>query len=247
MGTFADATLEGLDVSLLENDDLRPRKRSRRETTPMGSFVHSGQINDASDPPPDNELSITSNFPDFAISNSFEEPPEDFSESCSQQLQSLVAQLAAEDRTPFNFSFPRVPPTGHRNETITVTFPYPDPPQSPSPVSSAIIAGGRSRGAKKKFRSLGAPPPRPVPVAGSSSGTVEHPSQPALQAQERRQMNSNMAAYLRATSDRVAPNFGVETEVPSTQRTMYGTELDANRRFGDFGSHGVGSEHWPAF
>ena len=68
----------------------------------------------------------------------------------------------------------------------------------------------------------------------------------ALQGSSSKRVSSNeVAASLGLTAHRAASDLA--TEAPIIRRTMYGTELDGDTRFGDFGVEGVASgSFWPA-
>ncbi|KAF5390217.1 hypothetical protein D9757_002804 [Collybiopsis confluens] len=134
-------------------------------------------------------------------------------------------QGAAENATPFSFNFLPVPPTPGYS---LGAYPYPQHPQSPTPIreqsSGTPVAHNRDR--TDMFQAFGLPPPtRP-----------RSRLEPALRSQE-----VEMGAYINPSAfDN--DNEGATRSDDSSgtiKRTMYGTELEANTRFGDFGLEGV--------
>ncbi|KAG2159998.1 uncharacterized protein EDB93DRAFT_1112868 [Suillus bovinus] len=138
--------------------------------------------------------------------------------------------------TPARFTFP----------TAMGTFPHPEPPTSPSPANNVDrprsrqseqvgIFGHRrgSSGTTGRSRSRG-------PTGGQESGL--NPSMWAGGMQ--RQPSSNeVASGLGLTVLRTAATEE-GTPVPPARRTMYGTELEGDTRFGDFGVEGVATGFW---
>ncbi|KAL0951019.1 hypothetical protein HGRIS_007760 [Hohenbuehelia grisea] len=177
------------------------------------------------DPPPPNIP-----LPDFF------EPPSP-SESGPARLRHGTSSTAnaSENQHPFSFSFlpftastpARAP--GTAQSLFLPTLAYPEVPQSPTPGPPRATNAG-------PFTSFGLPLPgrpasgagRPQPDAGLSAfvnpaalGGSSRPgsTEPSTQAQGSR---------------------GATAEPPA-KRTMYGTELEGDTRFGDFGVEGVAS------
>jgi hypothetical protein len=152
---------------------------------------------------------------------------------------------AAENQNPFNFAF--LPLSGGGNGFMA-SFPYPEPPQSPSPAGNA----------NELFAGFGIPArPRSGAAAASGSGAEGGFVNPALlsrtasdrEREEKREREGptshEVAAGLGLTVVRTSASTppGVVNH-PPVKRTMYGTELDGDSRFGDFGVEGVASGFW---
>jgi hypothetical protein len=114
-------------------------------------------------------------------------------------------------------------------------FPYPEAPTSPSPA-----------GVERAFQPFAMPPVRPRSGAnqsrpgsrqeGDGSGTI-NPA--ALTGRQQDSSSNDVAAGLGST------RMGESTATAGpAKRTMYGTELDGDTRFGDFGMEGVATGFW---
>jgi hypothetical protein len=150
---------------------------------------------------------------------------------------------AVENQNPFNFAF--LPLSGGGNGYMA-SFPYPEPPQSPSPAGNA----------NELFSGFGIPA-RSRSGAASGSGAEGGFVNPALltrtasdrEREEKREREGptshEIAAGLGLTVVRTSASTppGVQNH-PPIKRTMYGTELDGDSRFGDFGVEGVASGFW---
>ncbi|KAI6007447.1 hypothetical protein EDD15DRAFT_2211387 [Pisolithus albus] len=120
-------------------------------------------------------------------------------------------------------------------------FPLPQPPTSPSPANNADRCQMEGFGSSTL----------PQATSRSSSGRgVSGDSQAHVEA-------SGSAGVQRVpSSNEVATGLGLTviktsaadpgTPAPPAKRTMYGTELEADTRFGDFGVEGVASGFWAA-
>lgn len=125
---------------------------------------------------------------------------------------------------------------GTGNESYMRPIPFPDAPQSPSPAGHTIgFMNQLDPTRTDPFKEFGFPSPqRPSRVASSSSDRAEG---------QRKEVTSNqVAAGLGLTMVRTGSPAFVES-TPS-RRTMYGTELEGDSRFGDFGVEGIGSGFW---
>ncbi|KAJ3811407.1 hypothetical protein F5876DRAFT_39717 [Lentinula aff. lateritia] len=146
-------------------------------------------------------------------------------------------QDASENLPPFSFSFLPVPPTpGVGNPYPMPSFLYPEPPQSPTPVRdsnpTAFISNNRNR--TDVFQAFGLPPPtRP-------RSRLEPALRTSSQDSEMGQY-LNPAAFDNREGDESAPRS--EDSSDAMKRTMYGTELEVETRFGDFGLEGVASDY----
>ncbi|KAJ2928870.1 hypothetical protein H1R20_g8279, partial [Candolleomyces eurysporus] len=131
---------------------------------------------------------------------------------------------------PFDFSF--YPNT---NDSY---MPFPEPPQSPSPAGNTVGYLSQLQDDRTDaFKEFGFPSPKRPRL--SSSG--DHSRRHSLGKQ--RDVSSNdVAASLGLAMVRTgSPSI---PEGPPSKMTMYGTELDGETRFGDFGVEGVASGFW---
>ncbi|KAJ3798803.1 hypothetical protein GGU11DRAFT_556649 [Lentinula aff. detonsa] len=142
-------------------------------------------------------------------------------------------QDASENMPPFSFSFLPVPPTPGAGDPYSLpSFPYPEPPQSPTPVRDGHPTGfiGHNRDRTDMFHAFGLPPPtRP-----------RSRLEPTFRSQD-----VEMGQFLDpAAFDTREGADTSHSEDPSDamKRTMYGTELEADTRFGDFGLESVATD-----
>jgi hypothetical protein len=154
----------------------------------------------------------------------------------------------AESQNPFQFDFlPTSTPAHTIFPTARGTFPHPEPPTSPSPANNPDRPGSRQSG---RFGILGhhrgssGTTGRGTSGSSTSGGQEGGGNPPSWIGGLQRQPSSNEVAsglgltVLRTT----ATEDG--TPIPPGVRTMYGTELDGDTRFGDFGVEGVASGFW---
>lgn len=138
--------------------------------------------------------------------------------------------------TPARFTFP----------TAMGTFPHPEPPTSPSPAnnvdrprsrqSERLGIFGHRRGSSGTTGRSG---------SGGSTGGQESGINPSMWAggMQRQPSSNEVASGLGLTILRTAATEE-GTPVPPARRTMYGTELEGDTRFGDFGVEGVATGFW---
>ncbi|KAG2129899.1 hypothetical protein DEU56DRAFT_816095 [Suillus clintonianus] len=138
--------------------------------------------------------------------------------------------------TPARFTFP----------TAMGTFPHPEPPTSPSPANNVdrprsrqsehFGIFGHHRGSSGTTARSG---------SGGPTGGQESGVNPSMRAgtMQRQPSSNEVASGLGLTVLRTAATEE-GTPVPPARRTMYGTELDSDTRFGDFGVEGVASGFW---
>ena len=139
---------------------------------------------------------------------------------------------ASENQNPFGFNFlPMTSTPMHPIYPMPQNFPYPEAPTSPSPVGNdrAFQFGMHT----SRPRSGAHPGSRPE---GEGTGTVD-PT--ALTGRQPESSSADVAAGLAMTAV-----HGVQGAAAPSKRTMYGTELDVDSRFGDFGFEGVASGFW---
>jgi len=142
---------------------------------------------------------------------------------------------ASENQNPFGLNFLPISSTPmHPMYPLAMPgFPFPEPPTSPSPA-----------GIDRTFQPFGMPPSRPRSGAnnsrpgsrqgGDGSGTV-NPA--ALTGNHQESSSNNVHTTLGLTT---APIRMGESSITGSKRTMYGTELESDTRFGDFGMEKVG-------
>ncbi len=125
-------------------------------------------------------------------------------------------------------------------------FPYPEPPQSPTPGSSGIGRNEPDQNDEKQsdmFQSLGLPPlDRPAPHMPSTI----NPSALTTRRDTDISIGRSATFGLRMipSSSSVTPmELDAEEALPK-RVTMYGTELDGDTRFGDFGFEGIATGFW---
>jgi hypothetical protein len=180
------------------------------------------------DPPPP-----TNHLPDF-----FAPSPDHANNNSNSGTQTSTAH-AAENQNPFGFSFMSSTPMHTMYPLTMPNFPYPEAPTSPSPA-----------GVERTFQPFGMPSTRPRSGAnhsrsgfrqeGDGSGTI-NPA--ALSGREHDPSSNDIAAGLGLTA--VPSRMGESsTAAGPVKRTMYGTELEGDTRFGDFGIEGVATGFW---
>ncbi|EIW86590.1 hypothetical protein CONPUDRAFT_161311 [Coniophora puteana RWD-64-598 SS2] len=143
----------------------------------------------------------------------------------------------------YNFNFlPTATPAPNSLPLAMGTFPYPEPPTSPSPAdrpnsrTSQRFTFGIGRGSTGRTQP---PTSAPSEVAGAGSGTVDPAS---LRSIRRQPSSSEIGAGFGLTN--LATGDADMDDMPAVNRTMFGTELEGDTRFGDFGVDGVASGFW---
>jgi len=119
-------------------------------------------------------------------------------------------------------------------------FPYPEAPTSPSPT-----------GVERAFQPFAMPPTRPRSGAntsrpgsrqeGDGNGTI-NPA--ALTGRQQDPSSNDVASGLGMTAVPVRMGESSGAAAGLVKRTMYGTELEGDTRFGDFGIEGVATGFW---
>ncbi|KAH7915410.1 hypothetical protein BJ138DRAFT_1142020 [Hygrophoropsis aurantiaca] len=220
----------------------------------------------------DDQQSMPARLPNFTIfsgpdehSTSFIDPPPpttslpDFYGPPSPPMMSAPATStanASENQHPFTFSFLPISSTpAHNVYPLSMgSFPVPEPPTSPSPANNVERPGSRHSHSYNPFG---------VPRSGSESSTrvVSGGSGSAGQAEASGSGEANLASLGRGrppqrepSSNEVASGLGLTAirtgaaesspDAAPAKRTMYGTELEDDTRFGDFGVEGVASGFW---
>ncbi|KAJ7070902.1 hypothetical protein C8F01DRAFT_1226149 [Mycena amicta] len=248
-GIIEDGDQDGLTEEELANAVLRPTKKRMKmdeeeddELSQAGvqsgsAFtVYSGEEEPYVDPPPP-----TQHLPEFYGPSS--------SPNTSGSGRQTSTQNESENRHPFTFAFLPISSTPADAAFNMPNFPYPEAPTSPSPAGSSSINPSllRNQGERTDiFQSFGLPAPtRPrsrITSASVSRSMSNHAaSRPGPETASQPQRPSNPED---------APSFGFGDALPDLDpqsaltRTMYGTELDVDARFGDFGLQGVASGFW---
>ncbi|KAJ3895049.1 hypothetical protein GG344DRAFT_73454 [Lentinula edodes] len=221
LGAGPDA--DGEDNSLKSPEENGEAPRGSSFTVFSGPELDDSYV----DPPPP-----TTPLPAFYTAST---PPNNIAGPSRPRVTST--QDASENMPPFSFSFLPVPPTpGAGNPYSMPGFSYPEPPQSPTPVRDSNPTGFSSsnRNRTDVFQAFGLPPPtRP-----------RSRLEPALRTSNQ---DAEMGQYLNpaAFDNREGGESTARPEDSSDamKRTMYGTELEVETRFGDFGLEGVASDY----
>jgi len=176
----------------------------------------------------------------------------------------LRTSQAVENQHPFTFAFadaaqPSTPAAGGilpdpSSSPVLSNLPYPARPHSPSPVPIPHRVVAR-RPQSEAYRPFGIPPD------SGNSATDGSAIDPASILRTPPRPSSDMPSpdsdsidiRQRASSNDVGVGLGMtpvpvrldDTPIASVRRTMYGTELEGDTRFGDFGVEGVATGFWP--
>ena len=180
----------------------------------------------------------------------------------------LRPSQAVDNQHPFTFAFadaaqPSTPAAGGilpdpANSPVLNNLPYPERPHSPSPAPIPHRAAVARRPQSEAYRPFGIPPESGI-LPGSSV-TDESTIDPASILRTPPRPSSDMSSpdsdpidiRRRASSNDIGVGLGMtsvpvradDTPVASMRRTMYGTELEGDTRFGDFGVEGVATGFW---
>ena len=252
---YVDAELAS---SVVGPDKKRPRMNNDNTGSPAGLeniqqtasssdhgvpaftiFTDSDEPSDYLDP-----LPPTDHLPEFF-------PHSPSSASLAQETKSTTATTNATENQQHNFNFSFLPISSTPvNAMYNMSgFPYPEPPQSPSPASANLTLLGRHAEERTDiFKEFGFPSPTRVSRSHQEErGGFVNPAALTQQGSSGRQreISSNeVAAGLGLTAVRTLPTSETASgfEDHPIKRTMYGTEEDT--RFGDFGVEGVASGFW---
>ncbi|TFK41028.1 hypothetical protein BDQ12DRAFT_710878 [Crucibulum laeve] len=196
-----------------------------------------------------------SHLPDFFAPPS---PPAASPFPVASRAQTTSAS-ASENQQPFTFSFLPMTSTP-ANEIFMPSFPYPEPPQSPSPAGSSTAPFPNHAQDERTdiFKSFGFPSPtRSSRLSGASASGSQSQQQefinPAALA-NRPEASTSRSKEREVSSNEIAAGLGLSilptaepdnnTDALPMKRTMYGTELEGDTRFGDFGVTGVATGFW---
>lgn len=199
--------------------------------------------------PGPSQPSARTGFPIFGDPDYVEMPPPtdsllDFFAPPSPPLMSVPTTVGAPPDA-FRFGFlPTSTPARFTFPTAMGTFPHPEPPTSPSPANN--VDRPRSRQSERlgifghRRGSSGT-----TGRSGGSTGGQESGINPSMWAggMQRQPSSNEVASGLGLTILRTAATEE-GTPVPPARRTMYGTELEGDTRFGDFGVEGVATGFW---
>jgi len=182
----------------------------------------------------------------------------------------LNPSQAEGNQPPFSFAFPGVAQPGGTSTPVPAgpfpdrssspalsTLPYPERPHSPSPAPIPHRAVATRSSQSDAYRPFGFLPESRNPGSSATHGSVIDPSSllrtPPHPSNDMPSLDSDSTdGRRRATSNDVGAGLGM-TSVPSrveetpaalVRRTMYGTELEGDTRFGDFGVEGVATGFW---
>ncbi|KDR85126.1 hypothetical protein GALMADRAFT_233763 [Galerina marginata CBS 339.88] len=238
---------------LLDPEDDEPQidsSSSNRVVPTFTVFRSSEEPSDFIDPPPP-----TDHLPDF-----FQEefPPNSNPRGTRSTSGVPTSSANAVENQPHPFGFSFLPTSSVLQSSMYMpSFPYPEPPQSPSPAgpSTGTFLGRHHDERTDIFKSFGLP--SPLRSTSRRYGSLQEDRggfvNPAALSQEtssrQREPSSNdVAAGLGLTAVRTASSSETTSELiadaPTSKRTMYGTELESDTRFGDFGVEGVASGFW---
>jgi len=205
--------------------------------------------------------------PSFTVFSGPEEPPEDYLDpppptthlpeffgppsSLDTSRPARSTANASENHNPFTFSF--VPTTSTPANPLynMPSFPYPEAPQSPSPAGPSIAAGfSRQPGERRPHHDLFQSfigPRRPESAAASGSSLQDAPGafiNPAALTRPSRPPEVSSNEFAAGLGLGAVKESGAEQAASTAKKTMYGTELDGDTRFGDFGVEGVATGFW---
>ncbi|KAF9474470.1 hypothetical protein BDN70DRAFT_884778 [Pholiota conissans] len=144
----------------------------------------------------------------------------------------------------FNFGY--LPMSSTPQDAIYMpSFPYPEP-RSPTPSGSGLAPFmGRQDDRLDPFRSFGFPSPiRPTRNYGALIQDDRGVNPAALtQGSSSKQREPSATTDTRVPLSSDSAPLGGEPPLTS-KRTMYGTELEGDTRFGDFGLEGMATSYW---
>ncbi|KAJ3571578.1 hypothetical protein NP233_g3658 [Leucocoprinus birnbaumii] len=186
-------------------------------------------------PPPNNRL------PDYYISRS------NGPQGSPGQGRPTSSANAPENQHPFNFSL--LPEPSTPGPTLFLpAFPYPEPPQSPTPAGTSLAGGLSSKNDRSDvFKTFGLPPPdRAGRLPPGSTSNAADPAMLSRSTGKHHQPSKedSPTAFGLAPSTSADPDRSSEKLSPGVKKTMYGTELEGDTRFGDFGVEGVAMGFW---
>lgn len=175
------------------------------------------------------------------------------------QSRSRAGSLqTTENQHPFTFAFPGVTqspvtvtpaPTGPLADPSTLpvlgSLPYPEQPHSPSPAPIPYRVAARPA-QSESYRPFGFPSEsrNPLGSPGPHGSTIDLLRTPPRQSPD---IPSPEPDSINGRQRASSTGLGVlvdDTPAAPVRRTMYGTELEGDTRFGDFGVEGVATSFW---
>lgn len=182
----------------------------------------------------------------------------------------LNPSQAVDSQQPFTFAFPGVTQPGATSTPVPAgplpdpssspalsTLPYPERPHSPSPAPMphrTVVTRSSQSEAYRPFGFL--PESRNPPGSSAAHGSAIDPASflrtPPHPSHDMSLDSDSTDGRRRASSNDVGAGLGMtsvptrveETPAALVRRTMYGTELEGDTRFGDFGIEGVATGFW---
>jgi hypothetical protein len=178
---------------------------------------------------------------------------------------------AEETQHPFSFAFPGVAPPPVASTPVPTAplpnpssspslsaIPYPERPHSPSPAPVPHRAVVTRPTQSEAYRPFGFPPEsRSLTGSSATHGSAIDPASllrtPPQSSHELLGLDSDQIdGRRRASSNDIGAGLGMtslparveDTPAAIVRRTMYGTELEGDTRFGDFGVEGVAAGFW---
>jgi hypothetical protein len=190
----------------------------------------------------------------------FDNPPNLHADSQLRPSQSV------ENQHPFTFTFAGATqlstpaPAGTlpdpSSSPVLSTLPYPERPHSPSPAPIPRTVAPR-RPQSEAYRPFGLPPESGhLPGSSVTDGSAIDPAlilrTPPRPSEVPSPDSDPQESHQRASSNDAGVELGMspvpvrvdDSPVVSVRRTMYGTELEGDTRFGDFGVEGVATGFW---
>lgn len=238
----AKIQIEGAkDLQVVTVSQTSDDEAETSSTKPPSAFeVYRGS--EGPEPPPP-----TNHLPEIFVADSLSDSTSNPRGSRTSSAVPTSSANASENQ-PFNFAFAPISLTP-QNSMFMSTFPYPEPPQSPSPPGRSLPTFTARRHEERTdiFKEFGFPSPVRS-MRNTASNNEERGINPAaLQGMSptRRNISSNeVAAGLGLINHRSSSTSDPSAEGSTGRRTMFGTELDGDSRFGDFGVEGVASGYW---
>ena len=237
---------DGPETELESNVGRPAHKRPKLHSPPSSSEPPQVEPSNSS------ESSTRRGGPSFPVFSGREDPPPpierlpNFYGPTSPPLMSAPATSSAnniENQNPFSFSFVTIASTpAQAVYPLTMgTFPHPEPPTSPSPAANPDRPGSRH---SDRFGAFGVPRSSSrASGRAASGGSLARGDATGSSGLQRAPSSNEVASGLGLTAIKTsATEQG--TPAPPAKRTMYGTELDGDTRFGDFGVEGVASGFW---
>lgn len=230
------------------------KKKPKLQSSKPGSSRQSSRQASVSDRrTPNDDMNTFTVFRGSAEPADFDDPPPptnrlpEFFEPDSPPLTSTLprpkvtrSSANAAENQPQSFGFGFLPISSTPRDPLYMpSFPYPEAPQSPSPTGpSPRYATVQQDDRTDIFKNFGLPSP------------IKSSRHYGALTQDR---GVNPAAITQASSSKAretsvhmgpVPSTSNTVDPPLTKATMYGTELDGDTRFGDFGLDHMATGYW---